>query len=265
MKIIRSSWLAVAGLVLSASTANAGKSSYLLRLDEVQVRARVPIITTNITFEGGTLFVHSDGSYRTINPNDNNVAGRVFIEVDDLPVSNDSFIDWKGGSTPPAQHSFNVIGAPKNLKPGPHKVSLLAEPLYGAFIVSANANLSIMPNPAPTVDETSLPVDGPGPNGAFDFTTRGLQHDPGSMTSHPLPHVPHLPMVVSGPHDFNGQAGRAGLGAVLSRRGADLRGARQPVRRRHVGAVHRSDEPMRVSQSGSALRPVRPDLHLDLQ
>ena len=115
----------------------------------------------------GWAYIESDGRYySSIMPTGR--LARVWIEIDGSSVSNDSTIDWTGG-THVSQHCFNAIAA-VYLSRGYHDVSLVAD--GQSFYAGAGTSLSLVANVASDVEVSTLPADA-GPY-SFALPSGGL-------------------------------------------------------------------------------------------
>jgi hypothetical protein len=174
-------------------------ASYRIMLSQKDVTVETAVLTATVdaTFSGGNLFVQSDGNFQPLDF-DHPAAAHVFIRVDGMQVSNDSYIDWSH-SNRPAAHVFNAIGLP-GLASGSHLVEVVAVPDGGPVHVSS-ANLTMIQNPAPIMDEQVLDPD----SSTIDVTTIGLGHAGDTPPTPPFtnyPPLPHFPLLVSGPKNL---------------------------------------------------------------
>jgi hypothetical protein len=121
-------------------------------------------VSLNVS-QGEWVLVKSDGRYY---PNGGSFIA-VYITVDGGKVSNDSLTDWRG-STNPVQHSYSVVGV-AYLNPGQHVIALQADAPYGYVNLGAASNLSVMTQPASSVNEYTVYPD----TGVISENVTGIQ------------------------------------------------------------------------------------------
>lgn len=129
-------------------------SVYLSLAKDVRVTNLNQVLLTTNIFGGQTALLCADGDFQPLGAS----LVNAFITVDGKKVSNDTVINWNG-SLKPVAHSFRAISAVR-LAPGPHVIALVANGSR-AFIVGANANLSIMTEPAGKIESAILHDDSP--------------------------------------------------------------------------------------------------------
>ncbi|MHB9037817.1 MAG: hypothetical protein ACYC64_14255 [Armatimonadota bacterium] len=124
------------------------------------------ILTQSITLsESKTVFVQADGRYYPSGA----ATSSMYISIDGTGYGSSSTMNW-ADSTNPCQHSFNCIAA-VTLAAGTHTINLEAYRNNGvAFIVGANSGMSIVVNPASTVNVATLASD----TGVYNFTTLNI-------------------------------------------------------------------------------------------
>jgi hypothetical protein len=146
--------LALAAAIALGPASHAG-SAYLSLAADRTVDAPVTLLQETLLLrQPDTVFVETDGTYAPLTPSS---AARVVVEVDGLPATNGSTLDWRG-SLGPQEHSFNAVGAVR-LPAGKHLLALVAAPVdrfAGPFLVRAASNLSVLVHPAARVAVATL-------------------------------------------------------------------------------------------------------------
>lgn len=115
----------------------------------------------------GWAYLQSDGRYFSSTMPTGGLA-RTYIMLDGVKISNDSTIDWTGG-THVSQHCFNAIAA-AYLTQGYHDISLNAE--GQSFYIGAGSNLSLVASAAAQAVVSTLANDA-GPY-SFSLPSGGL-------------------------------------------------------------------------------------------
>jgi hypothetical protein len=205
--------LALAAAIALGPASHAG-SAYLSLASDRTVDAPVTLLQDTLLLrKPDAVFVETDGSYAPLTPSS---AARVVIEVDGLPVTNGSTLDWRG-SLGPQEHSFNAVGA-VHLRAGNHVVALVAAPLdrfAGAFVVRTASNLSVLVHPAARVATATLRRA----SRSFDFRTRGIHNRPNA-----LPHRRLLAVPTNGAHEVVALGSASDLPALPDRAGDPMVG-----------------------------------------
>jgi len=163
-----SALLGGSGAATGAPSANPQLRSAYLRLPHDRVVSeRSTLLAARIRLvRADSVFIETDGTYAPLMLQS---AGRIFVAVDGRRVTNESAIDWRE-SVDRVRHSFDAVGGPR-LAAGTHTVSLIAEPLEGAFTVSASSNLSVLVHPSRQVVSRTLARA----RGPFQFDTYGTK------------------------------------------------------------------------------------------
>ena len=153
-------------------------STHLKLASDLNIKSDKVLLSAQVTLPtAATVLLVADGRYGPLGHN----AANIYITVDGTKASSDSYIDWTQ-STNMQQHCFNAIGV-KSLAAGSHTINLVADYISGGgFYVGAGSNLSVMVNPATSVEQAILTSD----TGAFDFTTANCGD------GCPVPHTPML-------------------------------------------------------------------------
>jgi hypothetical protein len=202
--------LAVAAAIALGPTSHAG-SAYLSLSSDRTVDAPVTLLQDTLLLrQPGTVF---DGSYAPLTPFS---AARVVVEVDGLPATNGSTLDWRG-SLGPQEHSFNAVGAVR-LRAGNHVLALAAAPVdqfAGPFVVRAASNLSVLVHPAARVATATLRRA----SRSFDFRTGGIHNRPNA-----LPHTSLLAIPTNGARSVVALGSVSDLPALPDRAGDPMIG-----------------------------------------
>lgn len=147
---------------------NGTGSVYLPLSTDTYVSSHKKILSATVYIPNNSwAYLQSDGRYFSSTMPTGGLA-RAYIELDGARVSNDSTIDWTGG-THVSQHCFNAIAA-AYLNQGYHDISLNAEGY--AYYIGAGSHISFIANAAAQVTVSALPATA-GPY-SFNLPPGGL-------------------------------------------------------------------------------------------
>ena len=134
-----------------AEAASHNSSYFSLTKDTRITTHNQTLLTANVLGEQ-SVFLCADGGFQPLRAS----LANAFITVDGQKVSNDTVVNWNGSAAPVA-HSFRAVAALR-LGAGLHSVALVANG-SGDFVVGAGSNLSIMTNPAESIQSDVLKDD----------------------------------------------------------------------------------------------------------